>query len=158
MFPGKTGRRHPLLQDHHPQSGSSSTAGERLTTPCSPPHLLLLLLTPSLPPSTLQGLTIQPTHPPTSLHLTLPGRGPSVFLQRGRKWWRAGVQDAAAVKPRNAQSPRPIRISLSFRNASLPLLHLAPCSPGGDSGRWLRPIEKGRLNHLCRLHRLILLQ
>lgn len=148
-LPGKTGRRRHLRQDHHHQSGSSSTAGVRLTTPCSPRLLLLLLLllTPSLPPSPPQRDTTQPTPPPTSLHLNPPGRGPTVFPQRGRKCPRV-ARDAAAtkLKPRKARwpAPRPIRIQHSVRSGPLLLLRPVLCSPGGPSGRWLHHRGRGR--------------
>ncbi len=162
VLPAQTGRRRHLLRDHRLRSGSSSTAGERLTTPCSPP-LLLLLRTPSLHPSTAQRETTRPTAPLTSLHSKRPGRGPTVFLQRDRKCRRAARTAAVAMlKPRNTRflTPHPIRINQkgrntlspkhhpisirpSFRKCPLLLLHPVLCSPGGASGQWLRPREKG---------------
>lgn len=161
-LPSQTGRRRRLPRDRHPRSGSSFTAGERLTTPCSPP-LLLLLLTPSLPPLTPQRDTMRLTPPHTSLYLKHPDRGPTVFLQRGRKCRRAARDAAAArLKPRSTLLPtprpirinhrcrntlslmlRPIRIRLNFRNCPLLLRRRAPCSPGGPSDRWLRPRKRG---------------
>lgn len=153
---GQTGRRHHLHQDHRPRSGSSSTAGVPLTTPCSPP---LLLLTPSLPPSTTQRDTIPLSPPHASLQLKRPGQDPTVFLQRDRKCRRAALA-AAAAKPRNFPTPRPIRINHKCRNTLSPtlrpirirficrtgpllLLHPVLCSPGGPSDRWLRPRKRG---------------
>lgn len=78
------GRKRHLPRDRRPRSGSSFTAGGRLTTPCSP-LFLLLLLTPPLQPLTPQRDTILLTPPHTSLHLKHPDSGPTVFLQRGRK-------------------------------------------------------------------------
>lgn len=146
-LPGRTERRHRLHRDRLHQSGSSSTAVVRLTTPCSPPLLLQLLPSQSLPPSALQMDTTQLTPPPTSLLLKRPGRGPTVFLQRGRKWQRVACDVVATkLKPRSSHltTAHPVRIRLSFRIGPLLLLHPVLCSPEGASGRWLHLTEKKR--------------
>lgn len=140
-LPGQIGRRRRLPRDRRPRSGSSSIAGEHLTTPCSPPlHLLLLLLPP-------------PLSPPTFLQQKRPDSDPTVSLRRGRTCPRA-AHAAAAPKPKNTRFPaprpirinrtgrntnypmfRPIRTRLSFRKCPLLLLRPVPCSPGGRSDR-----------------------
>lgn len=144
-LPGKTGRRRCLHRDRPHQSGSSFTADVHLTTPCSP--LLLLLPSQSLRPSALQMDTTRLTLPPTSLLLKRPGRGLTVFLQRGRKWRRVARDVAATkLKPRDSHptTARPLRIRPSFRTGPSLSLHPVPCYPGGVSDRWLHPSEKRR--------------
>lgn len=144
----QTGRRHLLLRDLHPPSGSSFTVGEHLTIPFSPP--LPRLLSPTLPPSTL-------TPPRTSLLLKHPDRGLTVLLWRDRMYQRAARTVAATkLRPRITDIPSqwPIRIhprcssiltvTLHPLRQDYPLLWLrpVPCSPGGPSDQWLCPRKR----------------
>lgn len=143
-----TGRRRRLLLGRPRRSGSSFTAGGRLTTPFFPS--LPLLLTPSL----------TPLH--TSPCLKHPDRGPIASLQRGRR--HPGVAHAAAVAAGTLRSTHPpihpirpshsckaapclmrrsVRTSPRSRKCNSAFLQPVLCSPGGPSNQWLCPQRSG---------------